>query len=84
VDIVPPSVIQQVSTRACPTRQGITLRRTTSFSLAATASRLSTGLQGTRDAVHSKQKEANMGYGLVGILLIILLVVLIVYFVRRA
>ena len=39
------------------------------------------GHQGRRP---SKQKEANMGYGLVGILLIILLVVLIVYFVRRA
>jgi hypothetical protein len=31
-----------------------------------------------------KQKEASVGYGLVGILVIILLVVLIFYFVRRA
>jgi hypothetical protein len=39
------------------------------------------GQQGRRP---SKQKEAKVGYGLVGILVIILLVVLIVYFVRRA
>ncbi len=35
--------------------------------------------------VHSKSKRREqMGYGLVGILVIILLIVLIFYFVRRA
>lgn len=36
------------------------------------------------DCFQSIRKEATVGYGIVGILVIILLVVLIFYFVRRA